>query len=375
MKRLSDVSVVIGVALASFIGLAAQSRNQVLVFRKYVVMDQEGFQMEALHLLVPKDWQFRGGVTWNFRSLPPEHHLAFTTMSPDGRSAAEQFPDESFFWSQDRMLQQSYASSGKRILAPMSAAQFLKGVWATQHRGRASGLAILETQGLPELAERTREVTEYQMKVFGQISPFQFPYQIRADAARVKFQYQQNGGPVIEEATAAVTYFTYSLSSVYGRVQNVTWVPYVFSCRAPAGEMDEKVRLFKVIADSLQDNPSWQLNCTRLSATLAREQIRQQNAIFARMQQIHRTEQETSDIIMDSYRKRSAALDRIFDNYSQTIRGVQAYTDPATSSRVELPNGYTDAWTNGWDYVMSSNPGYDPNVGSTQTWHRLNPQK
>jgi hypothetical protein len=375
VKRLLHVSVVVGVALGSLIGLTAQSRNQVLVFRKYVLMDEQGFQMEALHLLVPKDWQLRGGVTWNFRSFPPEFHVALVATSPDGRSAAEQFPDESFFWSQNRMLQQSYASSGKRILAPMPAARFLKEIWARQHRGYTSGLTVLETQSLPDLAERTREIFQYHMTLFGQISPFQFPFQLRADAARVKFQYQQNGGPVIEEATATVTYFTYTLFSVYGQVQNVAWVPYVFSFRAPAREMNEKVRLFKVIADSRQDNPAWQLNCTRLSATVTREQLRQQDAVFARMRQIHRTEQETSDLIVNSYYQRSATYDRIFDNYSQAVRGVQAYTDPGTNTRVDLPNGYADAWTNGWDYVMSNDPGYDPNVGSTQTWRRLNPQK
>ena len=50
---------------------------------------------------------------------------------------------------------------------------------------------------------------------------------------------------------------------------------------------------------------------------------------------------------------RASSCNRIFDNYSQAVRGVQAYTDPGTNTRVDLPNGYTDAWTNGWDYVMS----------------------
>jgi hypothetical protein len=338
-------------------------------------MDQQGFHMEALRLLAPKDWQFRGGVTWNARSTPPEYHVAYTVSSPDGQSVAEQFPDESYSWSQDRMIQQSSTRSGKKVLPPMPAAQFLKQVWASQHRGAMSGLTVLETQNLADLAERTRQVAEYQMKVLGQISPFQFRYQIRADAAHVKFQYQQNGRPVIEDATATITYFSTYLSSMSGQVENSAWVPTVFSFRAPAAEMSAELRLFKVLADSRQDNPTWHLNCTRLSATVAREQIRQDNAIFARMQQIHQTQEQTSDLIVKSYRERSAAYDRIFDNYDQTIRGVETYSDPSSNSRVELPYGYEGAWTNGTDYVMSVDPGYDPNVGSTQRWQRLARQR
>jgi hypothetical protein len=33
-------------------------------------------------------------------------------------------------------------------------------------------------------------------------------------------------------------------------------------------------------------------------------------------------------MIMDSYKKRNPAYDRIFDNYREVIRGVEAYVDP-----------------------------------------------
>jgi hypothetical protein len=375
VKRLRGFGAVLVLAWASLASLALQGGNQVLVFRKYVIMDQEGFRMEALHLLVPKDWQFRGGVTWNYRALPPESTLAFAVSSPDGRSVAEQFPLENFYYSQDALLQRSLASSGKKILPPMPAAQFLKVVWAPHHRSGVSGLTVLESQNLPELATHTREVAQNEMNAFGQISPFQFRYEIRADAARVKLQYQRDGDTVVEEATAAVSYFVSNMSGMRGTVQEVGWAPSVFSFRAPAREMSDKIRLFKVITDSRQDNPAWLLSCTRLSATVTRDQIRQQNAIFARMQEIHRTQERTSDLIVKSYQERSAAYDRIFDNYDQTIRGVETYTDPSTNSRVELPYGYNDAWTNGTDYVMSGDPRYDPNVGSTQNWQRLARQR
>jgi hypothetical protein len=355
---------------------AAQRGNQVLIFRKHVIMDQEGFQMEVLHLLAPKDWQFQGDVKWDYRTSPPNPTVTYTVTSPDGRSVAEQFAPATFYWTQDQLMMQSYTMSGQAVKQPMPAAEYIKTIWVPQHRRDASGVTVLQTQDLPELAAQSRKLGQQQMEVFGQISPLNFPFEIRTEAARVNLKYQRNGEAVVEEITVLVNYFITSTMNMYGgSTQDIAWTPSVFSMRAPAREMNEKARLFQVIADSRWDNPNWQLNCTRLDATITRDQISQQNAIFARMQEIHRTQQETSDIIVNSYNQRSATYDRIFQNYDQTIRGVETYVDPDAHSQVELPYGYNDAWTNGTDYIMSSDPAYNPNVGSTQSWQKLNHQR
>jgi hypothetical protein len=366
---------VVVLGLVCVASLAGQGGNQPLVFRKHVLMDRDGFQMEVLRLLAPKDWQFRGGVKWDYRTIPPAPTVTYTVSSPDGRSVAEQFPPDTYFWTQDQLMMQSLTMSGKAVMQPMPAPQYIKTVWAPHHRSDVSGLTILESKNLPELAAQTREVGQQQMTVFGQISPFQFPYEIRAEAARVKLQYQHNGETVVEEVMIVVSYFISSMASIYGTEQEIAWTPSLFSMRAPAREMNEKIKLFQVITDSRQDNPNWQLSCTRLSATLTRDQISQQNAIFARMQEIHRTQEQTSDMIVNSYRQQSAAYDHIFENYDQSIRGVETYVDPDSHSQVELPYGYNGAWTNGTDYILSADPGYNPNVGSTQTWQRLNRQR
>ena len=50
------------------------------------------------------------------------------------------------------------------------------------------------------------------------------------------------------------------------------------------------------------------------------------------------------------------------------------YADPDTHFRTGLPIGYSDAWTNGTDYVMSNDARFDPNTQSTGNWRRLTPQ-
>jgi hypothetical protein len=93
------------------------------------------------------------------------------------------------------------------------------------------------------------------------------------------------------------------------------------------------------------------------------------------MQRVRQSQLEVSDMIARSYEERSATYDRIFDNYSRAVRSVDAYADPISGRQVELPNGYKTAWTDGDTYVLSDNPNFDPNIGSTQSWERMKRQE
>jgi hypothetical protein len=210
------------------------------------------------------------------------------------------------------------------------------------------------------------------LNIFGQISPFTFPYETRADAGRVKVEYTQNGRRMVEDFTATITYFITNMPTMSGMyAQSVSWTPSVCSFRAPAEEMPGKIRLFQISLYSRFNNPVWSVSYTRLCAIVTREKLRQQQAIFARYQQIHKTLEETNDIIWQTYQNRSAAQDRMFDSYSQAYRGVDTYVDPVNNWNVELPTGYENAWTNGTDYMFSDSPSFNPNVGSTGNWQQM----
>jgi hypothetical protein len=351
---------------------AAAAPDPALVFRSQVVMDPQGLGLEVFRMLVPKDWRFEGGVTWNFAKTPPEAFIVYSVSSPDGNAVIQQFPHLSMYASQDPQQQVQFAQMGNTIMAPLGAVDFLRNVFISQARQGVSDLRVLETQPLPGAAQQALAVNNLILNIFGQISPFTFPYESRADAGRVKVEYTANGRRIIEDFTAVITYFitnTPTLSGMYA--QGVSWMPVVASFRCPAEEMPAKIRRFQISLMSRFNNPVWQVSYTRLCAVVTREQLRQQQAIFARYQQIHKTLEETSDIIWQTYQNKSAAEDRIFDNYSQALRGVDTYVDPVNNWNVDLPTGYGNAWTNGSDYVFSENPGFNPNVELNGNWQRM----
>jgi len=276
------------------------------------------------------------------------------------------------YWSQDQMSQYAHAQSGAAILQPLGAIDFLQGVFIPQARPGVSDLKVVETQPLPALAQYALQLNNMTLNIFAQISPFTFPFETRADAARVKVEYTQNGRRMTEDFTSTVTYFISQLPSMSGMsLPSISWTPTVCSFRAPAEEMQSKIRLFQIAFYSRFDNPVWNVSYTRLAATVTREKLRQQQAIFARWQQIRQTQQEIDDIIWQTYENRSRSYDRMFDNYSQALRGVDTYVDPVNKWNIELPTGYENAWTNGNEYVFSDSPSFDPNVISTGNWHKM----
>jgi len=349
-----------------------QPQGQPLVFRNQIVMDPQGLGLEVFRMLVPKDWDFKGGITWNFSKNPPEPFTVFTVASPDGGSVIQQFPHMNMFWSQDQASQSSFSQMGSTIMQPMTPLDFLQRVFIPQARQGVTDIKVVETQPLPGLAKRALDINNLTLNIFGQISPFTFPFETRADAGRVKVEYTQNGRHVIEDFTATINYFITNQPSLSGMYfQNVSWTPSVSSFRAPADEMPAKIRLFQISLYSRFDNPVWNVSYTRLCAIVTREQLRQQQAIFARYQQIHKTLEETNDIIWQTYQNKSAAEDRMFDGYIQSLRGVETYVDPVNNRNVDLPTGYDNAWTNGTDYIFSDSPNFNPNLHSSQNWQQM----
>jgi hypothetical protein len=235
-----------------------------------------------------------------------------------------------------------------------------------------SDMKVLETAPLPGVAQQALAVNNLTLNIYGQISPFTTPFETRADAARVKVEYTQGGRKITEDFTATITYLITNLGTMSGMVvQTVAWTPSVYSFRVPSEELPAKIREFQIAILSRFNNPVWQVSFTRLCAIVTREKLRQQQAIFARYQQIHKTLEECNDIIWQTYQNRSAAQDRMFDSYSQALRGVDTYVDPISNRSIELPTGYDNAWTNGTDYVFSDNANFNPNVVSTGNWQQL----
>jgi hypothetical protein len=162
---------------------------------------------------------------------------------------------------------------------------------------------------------------------------------------------------------------------MFGGMENIFWsVGYLTAFRAGRERLDSYANLYRAIFASAKPNPAWLALVQQVSQGLTSNTIRHINQIGALSRQISRDFNQISDMNMKGWQERSAAMDRVSEQFSQTIRGVDPYFDPNSGQNVELPSGYTQAWSTPLgEYILSDDPNFNPNVGSTQTWTPLAP--
>ena len=163
--------------------------------------------------------------------------------------------------------------------------------------------------------------------------------------------------------------FSFPMQSMFVTQTNTMWgVGYIFSFKSDKGKLDEQTKLFQTIVSSFRLSPRWFSKYNQVVEYLIQQQIRQIQSVGELSRIISRTHNEISDMMMETYNNRQQVYDRLSENFSQHIRGVDEYYDPVEQRRVELPSGYNEGWVNGLgEYILSDNPNYNPNVESNQT--------
>jgi hypothetical protein len=126
------------------------------------------------------------------------------------------------------------------------------------------------------------------------------------------------------------------------------------------------------MTSSFRLNPQWFSKVNQVVEYLISRQIRHIRNVGELSRILSRTSNEISEQMMQSYEERQKVYDRVSENFSQHIRGVDEYYDPVGERRVELPAGYRQAWTNALgEYIVSESEDFNPNVGSNQNWQKM----
>jgi hypothetical protein len=145
-----------------------------------------------------------------------------------------------------------------------------------------------------------------------------------------------------------------------------------YSFRAPKGQLDRLTPMMNTTVSSARLSPEWYggyMYVQKLFQDRMNQSIKNAAAISAT---ITRNSEEIRKMYSESYRKRSESQDRISQSFSEYIRGVETYKNPYEGRPVQLPSGYSDAWVNArGEYLLSNNAGFNPNVGDTTEWRRM----
>jgi len=182
-----------------------------------------------------------------------------------------------------------------------------------------------------------------------------------------------------EEYYAAVSQFvTHLPGSAYsgGYFIDYWYIDYAFSFRDEKGKLDSRSKIFQTMIYSLKVNPRWFAKVVNVKELLAQRYIRGIKAVGQMGQMIAQAGSQMREDQQRAWEQRQQVNDRIVQNFSDHIRGVERYNDPRAGKEVELPAGYGNAWANDLgEYIVSESPSYNPNIESNQHWEQLAPAK
>jgi len=344
--------------LPVFLALVAAQPSS-LRLRMLSVADPAMGNEEAFRMLIPSDWRVEGGVVWH----PELATLAYSAMrisSPSGPERLEVFPVLPFTWSERGYIgfPQGSLYLGQIVQPPVDIPAFLQQAVLPQYRGDVSP-RITGGEDLPDVANAIG-------------ASIQEPGATkRVVARRTRIEYQE-GGRSLEEDVYCVMVYT----QTYLTPGITMWGPErLFGFRAEKGKLDAQTPLLYAMGSSLWISPSWFNKYLQLRDMWIQNQMAAIRSAGELSRYLSRTSDEISAMRQEAWEQRQASQDRISQQFSEYIRGVETYHDPFQDRPVQLPSGYNDVWVsrNG-EYILSTDVNFNPNVATQGTWQRIDPQ-
>ncbi len=325
--------------------------------------------MEAFRLLIPKGWHAEGSITWSANpALPAQSRFRF--YNPNGLEEFNLFPTRSYFWTNNQLSLKTNPPGtlwfGTPVAAPIDLHTAFTRLIIPGFRKKASGLTILHEQEVPELAKLAMGEPVAGVRV-------------SARGGKIRIVYQEDSRYKEEELYAALSQVVTDMpgSAFSGPYFTNYWfIDYVFSFKAEKGGLDSRAKIFQTMVYSFKVDPRWFARVINVKELLIKRYTQgiktmgKIGSIVAQSGSQMREEQQRD------WERHQQVKDRIVQNFSDNIRGVERYNDPHSGNEVELPAGYGNAWSNNLgEYIVTDSPSYNPNIGSNLHWEQMTPAR
>lgn len=331
---------------------AAPAAGGDLRMTRLSVKDAGMNNIEAVSFLIPKGWTTEGGVKWF-----PDHsilaNLLMKVTDPATGAQVEFLPSQNFTWIENPVmpLQEMSNYMGNLVHRPIrDVPEFVRIMYTREATPHLAGARQVEVEELSRIAQQMSQA---------------YGGQAQVKAQRVRYEYERAGAPWEEDVFVVLVSNTMQGITIWSNTS-------AYAFRARKGELDRLKPVMTAITTSARLSQDWfsgYMYVQQLFQNRMNQGIKNAAAIS---QTVTQNSEEIRRMFSDSYRKQQESSDRISRSYSEYIRGVETYTNPYESRPVQLPSGYQQGWVNAQgEYILSSQSGFDPNVGSTVEWRRL----
>lgn len=331
--------------------------QQPLVMERATVRDPMAINKDAVTFLKPKGWKVEGSVRW-YPNLWNQACVEVKVSNPDNLEQLETFPWACCSWFTNPVIPMKRGTNymGTFLEPPCEDPREYVRQYAIPLLRKGTDATIVSYQEMPEVAKSLVALNDG----------------ARVRSGRTRIEYRVNGQLVQEDIYVSLYMVRMNLGVNGGEsiLWGPAWPPYAI--RAPKGQLDAVTPLLLATVNSGQVNPYWFGEYNYVCDLFRKRHSDAIRQAKETSDHITRNNEEIRQMFRDSYEKRQASMDRINQNFSDYIRGVTRYHSPHSTYPVQLPSGYSYAWagSNG-TYIMSNNAGFDPNVGSTQTFQQM----
>jgi hypothetical protein len=344
-------------AIALVIALAAcdsttASETGTLKFTRLSVKDPGINDIEAVSFLAPAGWKTEGGVQWF-----PDHsvlaNLLMRVTDPQTGAVIEFLPLQNFTWLTQMVVPMQPGTNylGNILWPPIDdVREFIKAFYTPTALKQLQRARIVSMQSLDKVAAQVARSYGGQSSV---------------NSARVRYEYETAGKAWEEDVYCTLVYTPNPLGTLWS-------VSSAYAFRAPKGLLDKLTPAMSTSIATLRLSPDWwagYMYVQKLFQNRMNQSIKDAGTIS---RTIASNSEEIRRMYSESYRQASEAQDRVSQSYSEYIRGVETYTNPYEDRPVQLPSEYRDAWVNQrGEYLLSNDAGFNPNVGDTSEWRRM----
>jgi hypothetical protein len=343
---------VLTVLLVAPHAVAQPATDTNMKFTRISVKDPAINNIEAVSFLAPVGWKVEGGVQW-FHDYSILANLLMRVSDPHTGAAIEFLPMQNFTYIEQPVMpmQRGQNYMGQIVWEPVTdVATFVQTFYAPQTLRHLQGARVVGQQRLDKVAQEVAR---------------QYGGQSQVVATKVRYQFSHDGRPWEEDVYVTLVFTKWQMGTMWS-------VSSAYSFRAPQGKLDAMTPQMSTSINTMRLSLDWFAGYASVQ-DLFRKRMNQGIADATMLsKQITANAEHARQLYADAYKERQASQDRISESFGEYIRGVDTYKNPFEDRPVQLPAGYNDAWVNNkGEYILSNEAGYNPNVGDTSDWRRM----
>ena len=332
----------------------AQHGSGDLKFTRTSVKDPGINNIEAVSFLAPAGWKVEGGVQW-FHDYSILANLLVRISDPQTGAAIEFLPMQNFTQIDQPVMpmQRGQNYMGSIVWEPVTdVALFVQTFYAPQTLRHLQGARVVARERLDKVAQ---EVTR----------AYYPGGQSQVVAEKVRYAFNHNGQAWEEDVYLTLAFTKWQMGTMWS-------VHSAYSFRAPQGTLDRMTPVMSTTVHTMKLSLDWFAGYFYVRDLFNKRMMQGIKDAAMLSKQITANAEHARQLYADAYEHRQASQERISGSIGEYLRGVETYKNPYEDRPVQLPAGYNDAWVNNkGEYLLSNQAGYDPNVGDTLEWRRM----